>query len=302
MSTVRVDKPILYRTTLPEQEKYIAPETLGELYELLDENPENTIIYAGGTDLLLDMRMKPIKNKVIVDIKRIKELHKIEYREGKEIYIGPTLTIEELLGNDIIRSKLELLWKAMENFADFELRKRATIGGNLCNASPAADTPLPLLVYNASVDIGSKKGVRTVPLKEFFVGVKKTVLRPGEILIGIHVPLPPENAKTMYLRYTRASEDLMLVGIAGMVANPEDADKRTVRIAYGAVYPTPLLVEEIEGLFKQDKPLEELVEKAVETALNKVSPITDVRATKEYRLYLVETGTRYLLKKLLGLM
>ncbi len=299
MTETRIEKPVIYRTTLPEIKDYYAPNALEEALELLDKYKENAVIYAGGTDLVIGLRLANLKDKIIIDIKRIKELHKIEYIDGKGLAIGPTMTIAELLEEPIIKQKYKLLWETMKNFADYTLRQRATIGGNICNASPAADTPLALLVYNAAITIKSKEGERTVPIKELFTGVKKTVLKPNEMVTAIHLPEPPENAKTMYLRYVRTSEDLMVTAIAGLAANILEPEKRIVKLAYGAVAPTPLLIEEVETIFKQTKPVKELIEEAIKTVMNKVSPITDVRATREYRLHLVEYGTRYLLKTLL---
>ena len=300
MEQVRVETPISIRTELPEQTGYYAPETLDEALELLSKYKEKAVIYAGGTDLLIDLRIKNIKEKTIIDIKRIRELNKIEYIDGKELVIGTIVTIEKLLENPVIRKKYDLLWKSIKDFADLELRYRATIGGNLCNASPAADTPLPLLVYEATVELKSKEGTRIVPLKEFFTGVKKTVIKPWEMLTVIHVPEPPENSKTMYLKYMRASEDLMIVAIAGLAANVNEPENRIVRLSYGAVAPVPLLIKEVENIFKKKEDTDKLIDEAVKLVLKRVSPITDVRATAEYRAFLVETGTKLMLKKLLG--
>ena len=289
---------LVFHTLLPEFE-YFRPKTLDEALELLNKYGEDAKILAGGTDLLVDMRMRIKKPKYVIDIKGIKELHVLKYEEGKGLTIGATVTLSELVNNKIVKEKYYVLWDAVRQIADEHLRMRATLIGNICNASPAADSAPALLVLKAKVNIASVDGQRTIEIKDFFKWVKKTVLKPNEMVTSIFIPEPPKDAKGRYLKFVRSAEDLALVGIAGLVAYPRDPEKRIVRLAYSSVAPTPVVVEEVEELFKQNRPLSELVEEAVKIVMNKVSPITDVRATKELRQHMVEYGTRYLLKTLL---
>ncbi len=289
---------LVFHTLLPEFE-YFRPKTLQEALELLDKYKGDARILAGGTDLLVDMRMRIKQPKYVIDIKGIDELHTLKYEEGKGLTIGATVTLDELLNNKIVKEKYYVLWDAIRQLADTHLRMKATLVGNICNASPAADSAPALLVLKAKVNIASVNGTRTVEIKDFFKWVKKTILEPNEMVTSIFIPEPPEGAKGRYLKFVRSAEDLALVGIAALVANPKDPAKRIVRIALSSVAPTPVIVEEVEELFKQDKPLSELAEEAVKLVMSKVSPITDVRATKELREHMVEFGTRYLLKTLL---
>ena len=296
-----VSSLVIFRATLPRFE-YFRPKTLSEALELLNRYSNEAAVLAGGTDLLVDMRVGIKRPKYLIDIKGIKELHIFNYEEGKGLTIGATVTLNEILENNIVKDKYFVLWDAIRQMCDAHLRNRATLVGNICNASPAADSAPPLLIYHAEVELASKDGMRRVPLKEFFVGVKKTIRKPNELVTKIYIPEPPKNSKGMYFKAVRTSEDLSLVGIAGLAANVEEPSKRVVRLAYASVAPTPILVEEVEEIFRKDKPVKELIKEAIEAVKKKVSPITDVRATREYRLHLIEYGTAYVLNKLLGVM
>jgi len=289
---------IVYPKLLPEFE-YFRPTTLDEALELLNKHAGEAAILAGGTDLLVDMRLRIKRPKYVIDIKGIKELHKVEYEEGIGITIGATVTLNELLRNKVIKEKYHVLWDAMRQMCDYHLRNRATLIGNICNASPAADSAPALLILNAKVNIASAEGTRTVDIKDFFTWVKKTVLKPNELVTSVFIPEPPKGSKGKYYKVVRSVEDLALVGVAGLVANPKVPSERIVRLAYASVAPTPVRVFEVEELFKQDKPINELIDKAVEIVLKRLSPISDVRATKEYRLHMIEIGTRLVLKELL---
>lgn len=289
---------LLFRSSLPEQAGYLRPHTLNEALEALEKYGDRAKVYAGGTDLLMDMRLKGIKDKVIIDVKGIRELKGVSY-DTEYISIGAATTISELLNDSNISTKLPLLHLSMKNFADFSIRSRATIGGNIVNASPAADTPLALLAYNATVELYSLRGKREVPLTQFFVNVKKTVIRPEELLVRIKVPYPPQGSVVQYYRYTRSVEDLMIVGIAGIASYIEDSEKRTLKLSYGAVAPTPVLVDFTEIVRGAEKIKENKLEEIVKKALSSISPISDVRASKEYRMHLVEVGTKKMVRELM---
>ena len=292
-----VSSLVIFRATLPRFE-YFRPKTLSEALELLNRYSNEAAVLAGGTDLLVDMRVGIKRPKYLIDIKGIKELHIFNYEEGKGLTIGATVTLNEILENNIVKDKYFVLWDAIRQMCDAHLRNRATLVGNICNASPAADSAPPLLIYHAEVELASKDGMRRVPLKEFFVGVKKTIRKPNELVTKIYIPEPPEGSKSRYLKIGRTHEDLAIVGIAGLVANIEEPSKRIVRLAYASVAPTPIIIDEVEDVFKGEGPLDALIDKAIDVVMKKVSPITDVRATREYRLHLIKYLTKYLLKLL----
>ena len=290
---------LIFRTTLPRFE-YLRPKSLGEALELKAKYGGDAMVLAGGTDLLVDVRMRAKKPKYVIDIKGIKELSELKYVEGRGLEIGSAVTLSEIERSKVVKEKFHVLWDAVRQLADFSLRTRATLAGNLANASPASDSAPALLVLGAEIELSSTRGTRKLPIKKFFKWVKQTYMEPDEIITKIFVPEPPRDSKGMYLKFTRISvEDLSVVGIAGLAANPKEPEKRIVRLAYASVAPTPVLVEEVEEIFKHDKPVKELIREAVEAVKKKTSPITDVRGTAEYRKHLIEFGTAYLLNRLL---
>ncbi len=282
---------------LPKFE-YYKPSTLDEALELLAKFKGDARILAGGTDLIVDLRSRIKKPKAVIDIKGIKELHKLEYIEGKGLIVGATVTLNELLEHPIVKSKFHVLYDSVRQLADMQLRNRATLVGNICNASPAADSAPALLVLDAKVKAVSKRGERVIEIKDFFKWVKKTALEPDEMVTEVFIPEPPEGSRGKYYKATRNVEDLAIVGVAGLVAHPNEPSKRIVRLAYASVAPTPIRIYEVEELFKRDEPLPKLIDEAVNIALRKVSPITDVRGSDWYRRHLVDVLTRKLLIEL----
>lgn len=278
---------------------YLSPTTLSEALELLEKYGGDAKILAGGTDLLVDLRGRLIKPKAVIDIKNIPELRVLEYREGEGLRVGAAVTFRNILEHEAVKRRYGVLWEACETIGDPLLRNRATLVGNICNASPAADSAPALLVLEAKVKIVSRKGEREIPVEEFFTGVKKTALKPGELVAEVRIPDPPENARGRYLKAMRVwSEDLTVVGVAALVHGPRD--KPSVRLAYASVAPTPIRVREAEKVFEKPGPLEKKVEEAAEAAARGVSPITDVRGGAEYRLNLVRVLTKRALRELLG--
>lgn len=277
---------------------YLRPKSVRELVNLLAEQGEDAKIFAGGTDLLVLMRDRAIRPKYLIDIKGIEELGELSYDEEKGLKIGATVNLNEIIKSDVVRERFGVLWSAANSLADPILRNRATLVGNICNASPAADMAPALLVLDAEVEVASKEGERTIPIQEFFIGVKRTSLKPGEFVCAVRVPNPPEGARGDYLKWGRTrGEDLAVVGVAGLAAN---SGKKLVRIALSSVAPTPLLVPEVKGVFEGGGSLEEQIDKAASIVVEKISPISDVRAGKEYRLHMAEVLTKQILKQLLG--
>ncbi len=288
-----------FRTTLPNF-TYRRPSSLNELLQLKAELGGEASLLAGGTDLLVDMRSGIRRPKVVVDVKGINELHLLEHTRDRGLVVGASVTLGELGRNELVRFKYPVLYGAIRKLADPSLRERATLAGNIANASPAADSVPPLLVYGAKLELASLRGRRQVPLREFFTGVKKTVMREDEVITKIIIPEPPEGSEGEYFKAVRTSEDLAVVGIAALFANKTEPRERIVRLGFASVAPTPLYMDSVEELFRRDAPINELIKEAIKLVLKEVNPITDVRATKEYRLHLVKYVTAYLLRKYLG--
>jgi carbon-monoxide dehydrogenase medium subunit len=283
---------------LPEFD-YIRPKSVEELTSILAKHGSEAKLMAGGTDLLVLMRDRLVRPRYVVDIKGIGELQELSWDEGQGLTIGATVTMNEIIASDIIRERFGALWSAASDLADPTVRSRATLVGNICNASPAADTAPALLVHDGEVETVSAKGSRKIPIEDFFKGVKRTALGPDEFVKAVHLPNPPNGAKSWYLKWKRTwGEDLALVGVAALVANPR---KWIVRVALSSVAPTPVLVPEVQNAFEDDGTLEEKIEKAAASIPRGICPITDVRCNAEYRTHIAIILTKRVLRKLLEL-
>jgi carbon-monoxide dehydrogenase medium subunit len=218
--------------------EYHRPRTPREVGELLLAHPGAAIL-AGGTDLLVDMRAGVSRPEHVIDVKRVDGLDECRAATETEAgFIGARVTLNRIAEDD---RQPALLRDAARSVATYQVRNRATLVGNLCHASPAADTAPPLLVLGASARVRTADGAdRAVPLAQFFAGVKRTVLRPGEWVVGIDVPPQPASLRGMFLKRQRVKgHDLAVVNAAGC-SRP---DAETLRVAVGACAPTPLLFE-----------------------------------------------------------
>jgi carbon-monoxide dehydrogenase medium subunit len=277
---------------------YFAPQTLQETFELLEKHGREAKLLAGGTDLIVSLRAREQRPKSLIDIKGVKELHELSFDERIGLAVGAAVSLNRLINHEAASKNYPLLKDAVSTIGDYEIRNRATLVGNICNGSPAADSAPALLVLDASVNIASQKGRRTVPLREFYAGVKKTVLASNELATSVTVPTPPKGYRGGYLKGRRTvGEDLTVVGVGGLVV-PVSKGGRSVRLAYASVAPTPVRALEAEKVFESIKPLDDLLEQAMPIVRKTVSPISDVRGGKDYRANLVEVLTRRLLRQL----
>lgn len=283
---------------------YLAPSTLQDTFELLESHGQEAVLLAGGTNLLVSLMDRELLPKYVIDIKRIKELNELSYHERRGLNVGAAVTMNRLIHHESSKN-YPVLMEAIKTIGDSQVRNRATLVGNICNASPAADSAPALLVLDATLNIASRNNKRTIPLQEFFAGVNKTVLAKDELVTSINVPTPPERSVGGYEKARRTmGEDCALVGVAGLVARNEGAQK-SVRLAYCSVAPTPVRASDSEGIFENAKSFEELLKQAILIAKRVIPPIPDDRtgkeyhrAGKEYRAALVETLTRRLLRRL----
>jgi len=264
---------------------YLQPATLAEAFECLGHE-EDTRFFAGGTDLIVLLRDGLIKPAVLMDVKALPELQGIYFEDGK-LVIGAAVTCGELLASECVGEACLLLKKAASNLANVLLRNRATLVGNLCNASPGADMAPAALVLQGVLSTVTPRGGREIALKDFFTGVKQHVLEPDEIVTKIS--FPQTKGRGFYLKKRRIrGHDLAQVGVAGFY--DEDG---SLRLALGAVAITPLLLDGFGKLTRAElaQRRDEIVAKAVEAA----KPISDVRATKEYRTAMVKLYTERIL-------
>jgi len=270
--------------------EYFEPSTLEEAFSLLNKYDGEIKVLGGGTDLLVAMKERELTPPYIMNIKGIPGLDYIKYEEKGDLRIGALTTIRTIETSKVIREKFSVLAQAAGLLGSIQVRNRATIGGNLCNAAPSAETAPALIGLKAKMKLVSSKGERVVPLEEFFVGPGVTVLKKGEILSEIIVPFSPSYTKGVYIKYSpRKAMDIAVVGVA-VVATLSTEEKvwEDVNIVLGAVAPTPLRARKAEEALRGKKISEDLVEKAGQLAYEEVCPISDVRASDDYRKEMVK--------------
>jgi carbon-monoxide dehydrogenase medium subunit len=270
----------------------MTPSSLEEALELLDRHRNKARLLAGGTDLLIELRHRLIHPDFIIDLKKIPELQNIRISD-KEIKIGSVTPIMEILAIPLVKEEYFALYQSLVDLADEILRYRATVGGNIGTSSPAADSAASLYVLDAQVNITSlSNGQRTVPITQFFSGVKKNVLASDELITSISIPRPISGSKSFFKKMKRSSEDLALVGVACL-----HNEKKTC-VSYTAMAPTPLLVDISDVIFRNHKKLDEIHFKVIwEKIKPKLKPIDDIRASRKYRLHIAEILTRGILKE-----
>lgn len=263
---------------------YRSPTHRAELLSLLADNGEQARVLAGGTDLLIDVRAGFAHPKMVVNIKNVEGFSDISWSDTDGLIIRPGVTINDVLWDARIRETYPLLVACGRDLASHQIRNRATVIGNVVNASPCSDMAPSLLCLGASAVISSTSGQRTVPFKDFFTGVKRTVLRADEILEEIIVPPASAAARGSYCKLKRIKgHDLGIVGVAAMRLD------NVVRLGISSCAPTPLLVE---GLSAADP-----ADTAVAAARAAIHPISDLRCSREYREHMVEVFVRRVLKE-----
>jgi carbon-monoxide dehydrogenase medium subunit len=283
---------------------YFAPTTIDQAVRILDDYGGEARPLAGGTDLLTRMKRKQSTPRAVVNLKRIPGLNQIT--TNGELRLGALATLQDLIRSPIIQKNFPVLASTATKMAGVQVRSLATVGGNLCNASPAADMAPPLLALNARAVIAGRQGERAVPLDEFFLGPGRSALASNEILCEILVPQPDERAHASYLKLEhREAMDIAIVGvgvwiairnswhipraIAGQFAIPNCDD---IRIVLGAVAPTPIRARRAEGVLRGSELTEERIRQAARLAAEESQPIDDVRGSAWYRREMVEVLTR----------
>lgn len=259
---------------------YIKPQLLTEGLKYLEQN-DGTRILAGGTDLMVILRHNAVTPKHILDIKGIPETNRLEYSTNEGVFIGACVTVNQVAESKFILEKYPALVQAANLLASYQLRNRATLVGNICNASPGADLAGPLMVYDAIVHIASTEGTRTVDINSFFTGVKKTVLKDTELVIGVSLPNVSEGDTSIFLKQARIKgHDLGIVGVTARLTS----DKK-VRLAMTAVAPTPIRISKLEETLSSQPLTSEIAAAAGKEVCNIIRPISDVRSSAEYRLH-----------------
>jgi carbon-monoxide dehydrogenase medium subunit len=255
--------------------KYCRPTTQAEALAALAAPGARCLV--GGTDLLVGLRHHTVEPEVIVDLKAVTDLPDPIDITGHGVQIGPTLTLGALVAHPVIQEWYPALVEAALTVGSVAIRNRASLVGNACNASPAADTVPALLVHEASVTITSDAGDRTVPMSDFFLGPRQTQCQSGEIVTRLSMPRPPEVHGSAFRRLTRRrGVDLATVSVAAAI----NVSGRVV-LGLGAVAPTPLRLELPGGIEPADEPS---LTRVLDEQLQIATPISDVRGSREYRI------------------
>lgn len=267
---------------------YAAAASVDEAVSLLAARGEGALVLAGGTDILVGLREGRRHADLVVDVKRIPELTAMQFTPDGGLQLGAAVPCTRIHQDESLQTAYGALTDAARIIGGWQIQSRASVGGNLCNASPAADSTPPLIVHDAVSDIAGAEGRRSVPVSEFCVGPGKSVLRRGEILVRLRLPPPKAREASAYLRFIPRNEmDIAVAGAAvRVVLSPDGTTIEELAAAIGAVAPTPLSVlhgEEWAGRAIED----ELGAALADAAREACSPISDMRSTDEYRRHVV---------------
>jgi len=281
---------VLARPGLPSFE-YVAASTPAEAHRLLQQ--DNAQLMMGGTDLFPQMREGACRPTSVVDVKHLPGMRNVAYDNGAGLTVGAAVTMNQLAKHPAVQTHYRALAQAAGSVGSYQLRNRATVGGNLCNASPCADTSPAVLALEGVMVLHGPEGIREVAAGAFFVGPGRTALRPAEFLAAIRFPVQPADAAGCYLKLGRSRlGDLALVGVAVVGSVERDSiSPYRFRIVLGSVAPVPLRVPAAEQILAANPPGEETFAAAAETAMRAAAPISDVRASATYQTMMVRTLT-----------
>ena len=272
--------------------EYFEPKSISEALSVLVKHGAEAKVIAGGTDVMVDIKFKEEPGS-LVNIKKLPGMSGIK-ENGGSLRIGALATIRDLETNALVREKLPVLWEAAHQFASLQVRNTATIGGNICRASPSGETLAPLLVLEATGKCAFSDGEKSQPFTSFFQGPGKSVLGAKGLLTAIDVPYPAAGSKSVYLKHAvRGAMDIAMVGVAVLITpDPGKNNMQDVRIGLGAVAPTPIRAPKTEALLRGKPLTAALLKEAAALAASESSPISDQRSSGEYRRWIVEALTR----------
>jgi len=262
--------------------EYLRPTNLDETLSYLKDYAGKSKLLAGGTDLVLLLQQGLLHPSHIIDISRVPELNYIRQEDG-HLKIGAATKMRDIELSDLVRSKAPLLAEASQLVGEIGVRNIATIGGNLANASPAADSAPPLLVLDASLKVRNSNSERTIRLTDFFLHVKKTVLSPDELVTEVDVPIPPSHSGGAFFRLAKRGGNIISIVSAGAFLALKGKVCSVARIAMGSVAPTPIRIKSAEKTLEGAEPTPEKIRAAAQKAFDEIKPITDIRASAEYR-------------------
>ena len=269
------------------------PTTLEEAMELIDRYQEGGLLMAGGSEVIPNMKSLVVTPDHIISLKHIPEFDYLCYTPGEGLHIGPTTPLTHIEYNPDVQRVYPSLFQGIHGMSNTNIHNTSTVTGNICYAVPSADTAAPLLTLEAVLTVRSVEGERIVQIGELFAGVRRTTLKKNEIVTDIFVPEPQEGAVMAYYKNPcRKALDLAIAGVATYVVMDGEVC-REARIAMSAVAVVPKRAPEAEAMLKGQVLSAELIERAAEHAsLHECSPISDIRASAEYRRELVRLSVR----------
>jgi carbon-monoxide dehydrogenase medium subunit len=288
---------MLARPGLPDFE-YIRPESPQEVFDLLQGKNEDLKLLLGGTDLFIQMRDRNEGPGTLVDLKGLPGMQDVHFEVKSGLSLGAGVTLNQISHNEIIQENYPILCQAADTVGNYQLRNRATLGGNICNASPSADTAPAVLVYEGELILESARGERRLTASKFWLGPGQTALEADEYLKAIHFPPPPDNARGTYLKLGRNKMgDLAVVGVA-VLGFPDDGVPAGVsfKIAINSTAPVPYRLPTSEEFLSEQPVTEAILNQAAEEAMQVSAPIEDVRATAHYQKKMVRNLTLNALK------
>jgi carbon-monoxide dehydrogenase medium subunit len=283
---------------LPEFD-YFKPETASEASLFLIKHSGEARPFLGGTDLFVQMRNQVFAPKYLVDLKGLAGINDITYDPGKGLTVGAAVCMNRVIVHPVVREHYRILADAAESVASYQLRSRATIVGNICNASPAGDTIGACLLLNGVLEICGEGGMRQQSLKDFFLGPGSTVFKMGEIVTSIRFPSAPPGLIGKYIKLGRNRlSDLALVGVTAIgYPDKNRLSGYCLKVALASVAPTPIAVDQVEKILGESPITEENLALAATTAMDACKPIDDVRASARYRKYMVRNLSQKALKE-----
>lgn len=267
---------------------YAAPRSVDEAISLLSAGNGNVGVLAGGTDLIAQLKENRRKIDLLLDLKRIPEATALTFDEAG-LHIGAATPCSKIYTSEVVKSRYPALVDCTELIGSIQIQNRGSMGGNFCNASPAADTPPSVIVQGGVCCIVGPGGEREVAAEDFFLGPGQNALQAGELLIAIRIPTPVANSGAFFLRFIPRNEmDIAVANAAAAVVLDEDnATIQSARVSIGAVAPTPLLVATAgDALAGKSTDDEDAIQAACEAARAAANPISDMRGTIEQRVHL----------------
>ncbi|MGI6686067.1 MAG: FAD binding domain-containing protein [Bacillota bacterium] len=266
---------------MPAEFEYLEPKTKDEALEMLTKF-DNVKVLAGGTDLIVKLKTgADIKVDYMMNVKEIQELNYV-VMEDNLVKIGAITPLSTIENHKIIQENLVVLSEAIKAMAAIAVRNMGTIGGNLCNSSPAGDTIPPLTVYGAKVKLASNKGTREVAIEEFITGPGKNILAKDEMLVEVIVPVPEDNTGAAFIKKTRVKADISKINTAVFLERRGDTCV-ACKIAMGSVAAKVIRIPQAEDAVKGQKISADLLKKAAQIVSEEIKPIDDNRSTAEYR-------------------